>query len=179
MLQIWFGFTAPQFPGSQLIAPVLGTIIFLIGGLLFLDMARQELALRQPEMMTLISLAVTTSFLYSFGIFFFPPVDEMGMAAGGTMDFFWELATLITIMLFGHWIELRSVGQAQGTLRELAKLLPDQAERILSSGETEIVTVSALKAGDKVLIRPGASIPADGLVVEGDGSVPRWKLPKT
>jgi Cu2+-exporting ATPase len=171
MIQTWFGYTAPQFPGSQFIAPVLGTAIFLIGGLLFLDMARQELALRQPGMMTLISLAITTAFLYSLGIFFFPTTDAMGMSSGETMDFFWELATLITIMLLGHWIELRSVSQAQGALRELAKLLPDQAERILPSGETEVVAASALNAGDKVLIRPGASIPADGLVVEGDSRV--------
>jgi P-type Cu2+ transporter len=171
MTQTWFSYTAPQFPGSQFIAPILGTIIFLIGGLLFLDMARQELAIRQPGMMTLISLAITTAFLYSLGIFFFPPVDAMGMSAGETMDFFWELATLITIMLLGHWIELRSVGQAQGALRELAKLLPDQAERLLPAGETEVVAVSALHTGDKILIRPGASIPADGLVVDGDSSV--------
>ncbi|MFN8373317.1 MAG: copper-translocating P-type ATPase [Anaerolineae bacterium] len=168
MIQLWFGFTAPQFPGSQFIPPLFGTLIFLIGGLLFLDMARQELTLRQPGMMTLISLAVTTAFLYSLGIFFFPPTD---MSMGAPMDFFWELATLITIMLLGHWIELRSVGQAQGALRELAKLLPDQAERLLPSGETETVMVSMLRAGDKVLVRPGASIPADGSVVDGESSV--------
>mgnify|MGYP000424451623 CR=1 FL=1 len=171
MIQLWFNYTAPQFPGSQFIPPLFGTIIFLVGGLPFLDMARQELALRQPGMMTLVSLAITTSYLYSVGLFLFPPTDAMGMTAGTTMDFFWELATLITIMLLGHWIELRSVGQAQGALRELAKLLPDQAERILPSGETEIVPVSALNTGDKLLIRPGANIPADGIVVEGDSSV--------
>jgi Cu2+-exporting ATPase len=118
-------------------------------------------------MMTLISLAITTAYLYSVGVFFFPPQDAMGMP----MDFFWELATLITVMLLGHWIELRSVGQAQGALRELAKLLPDTAERLLPSGETETVEVSQLRAGDRVLIRPGASIPADGLVAEGESSV--------
>src|SRR5215207_9913581 len=120
MLQSWFGFTMPAFPGSQFIAPVLGTMIFVYGGLPFLSMARQELALRQPGMMTLISVAITTAYLYSLGIFLFPPRDVMGMQTGGMMDFFWELATLITIMLLGHWIELRSVGQAQGALRELA-----------------------------------------------------------
>jgi len=98
-------------------------------------------------MMTLISLAITTAYLYSVGVFFFPPQDAMGMP----MDFFWELATLITVMLLGHWIELRSVGQAQGALRELAKLLPDTAERLLPSGETETVEVSQLRAGDRVL----------------------------
>lgn len=171
MIQNWFGFAMPVFPGSEFIAPLVGTIIFFYGGLPFLGMARQELVLKQPGMMTLISLAITTAYLYSLGIFFFPPVDEMGMQSGVMMDFFWELATLITVMLLGHWIELRSVGQAQGALRELAKLLPDTAERILASGETETIEASQLRTGDRVLIRPGASIPADGVVVEGESSV--------
>jgi Cu2+-exporting ATPase len=122
-------------------------------------------------MMTLISLAITTAYLYSMGIFLFPSIDAMGMQTGGMTDFFWELATLITIMLLGHWIELRSVGQAQGALKELAKLLPDQAERILPDGQTETVKVSELAAGDRVLIRPGTSIPADGIVAEGSSNV--------
>ncbi|MCX9077597.1 MAG: HAD-IC family P-type ATPase, partial [Candidatus Methanoperedens sp.] len=167
MVQQWLGFTMPEFPASQWIVPILGSVIFFYGGLPFLSMGRQELALRQPGMMTLISLAITTAYLYSVGVFFFPPQDAMGMP----MDFFWELATLITVMLLGHWIELRSVGQAQGALRELAKLLPDTAERLLPSGETETVEVSRLQAGDRVLIRPGTSIPADGLVAEGESSV--------
>lgn len=175
MIQNWFGFSMPTFPGSEFIPPVLGTLIFFYGGLPFLDMARQELALRQPGMMTLISLAITTAYLYSLGIFFFPPIDAMGMSManqpGVMTDFFWELATLISVMLLGHWIELRSVGQAQGALRELAKLLPDTAERILASGQTETVEVSQLHVEDRVLIRPGASIPADGTVIEGDSSV--------
>ncbi len=172
MIQNWLHFTMPIFPGSAFIAPIVGTIIFFYGGLPFLGMARQEIALRQPGMMTLISLAITTAYLYSLGLFFFPPADAMGMAASGTMmDFFWELATLITVMLLGHWIELRSVGQAQGALKELAKLLPDTAERILPSGETETVAASELQAGDRVLVRPGASVPADGKVAEGESSV--------
>ncbi len=171
MIQNWFSFSMPTFPGSEFIAPVLGSIIFFYGGLPFLGMARQELALRQPGMMTLISLAITTAYLYSLGLFFFPPTDEMGMQPGVMMDFFWELATLITVMLLGHWIELRSVGQAQGALRELAKLLPDTAERLLPSGETETIEASQLRAGDRVLIRPGASVPSDGLVAEGESSI--------
>jgi len=172
MIQNWFHFTMPIFPGSTFIAPVIGSIIFFYGGLPFLGMARQEIALRQPGMMTLISLAITTAYLYSLGLFFFPPAGAMGMVASGTMmDFFWELATLITVMLLGHWIELRSVGQAQGALKELAKLLPDTTERILTSGETETVAVSELQAGDRVLVRPGASIPADGRVTEGESRV--------
>ena len=170
MVQQWLGFTMPQFPGSQWIAPVLGSIIFFYGGLPFLSMARQELVQRQPGMMTLISVAITTAYLYSLGVFLFPPTDAMGMPMAA-MDFFWELATLITVMLLGHWIELRSVSQAQGALRELAKLLPDTAERILPSGEMETVTVNQLRAGDRVLIRPGASIPADGVVAEGESAV--------
>jgi Cu2+-exporting ATPase len=167
MIQTRFGFMPPQFPGSQQVASILGTIIFIVGGFPFLDMARQELALRQPAMMTLISLAITTAYLYSIGIFLFPvATGSMGMT-----DFFWELATLITIMLLGHWIELRSVGQAQGALHELAKLLPDQAERILPDGQTETIAVNQLQTEDRVLIRPGASIPADGVVTEGDSSV--------
>ncbi len=174
MVQAWLSFNMPEFTGSHLIAPVLGTFIFFYGGLPFLSMARQELALRQPGMMTLISLAITAAYLYSVAIFLFPPQPAMempGMTSLPTMDFFWELATLITVMLLGHWIELRSVGQAQGALRELAKLLPDTAERLLESGETEVVNVSALRAGDRVLIRPGASIPVDGAVASGESSV--------
>lgn len=170
MVQQWFNFTMPAFPGSQFIAPVLGTFIFIYGGLPFLSMGRQEIAQRQPGMMTLISIAITTAYVYSLGTFFFPVRDEMGMT-GQTMDFFWELASLITIMLLGHWIELRSVGQAQGALRELAKLLPDTADRILPSGATETVEVSQLRVGDRVLVRPGASVPVDGTVLEGESSV--------
>lgn len=169
MVQTWLGFTMPQFPGSNLIAPVLGTFIFFYGGLPFLGMARQELAQRQPGMMTLISLAITAAYLYSLSIFLFPPQPEM--SSPPMMDFFWELATLIAVMLLGHWIELRSVGQAQGALHELAKLLPDTAERLLPSGQTEMVNVGQLRIGDRVLIRPGASIPADGVVAEGESSI--------
>ncbi|MDL5054988.1 HAD-IC family P-type ATPase [Oscillatoria laete-virens NRMC-F 0139] len=176
MVQAWLGFTMPEFPGSSLIAPVLGTFIFFYGGLPFLSMARQELAQRQPGMMTLISVAITAAYLYSVVIFFFPPqpIDTMSNMTAETMppmDFFWELATLIAVMLLGHWIELRNVGQAQGALRELAKLLPDTAERLLPSGATETVNVSQLQIGDRLLIRPGASIPADGTVAEGESSV--------
>ncbi len=170
MIQNWLSFSMPTFPGSTFIAPVLGSVIFFYGGLPFLSMARQELVLRQPGMMTLISLAITTAYLYSLGLFFFPPTVAM-MQPGVMMDFFWELATLITVMLLGHWIELRSVGQAQGALRELAKLLPDTAERLLPSGETETVPANQLRAGDRVLIRPGASVPSDGLVVDGESNI--------
>jgi P-type Cu2+ transporter len=171
MIQQWFGFSMPEFPGSDYLAPVLGSFIFFYGGLPFLGMARHELMSRQPGMMTLISIAIITAYVYSMAVFFFPALDEMGMAVGESMDFFWELATLITVMLLGHWIELRSVSQAQGALKELAKLLPDTAERISDNGETEKVAVSDLQAGDRVLVRPGGSIPADGVVAEGESQV--------
>ena len=168
MIQQWFGYQI-TFPGSEWVAPILGTVIFFYGGMPFLSMARQELRIRQPGMMTLVSVAITTAWVYSMAIVLFPP-SSMAME-GAPPDYFWELATLITIMLLGHWIELRSVGQAQGALRELARLLPDTAERLLPSGETESVPVSQLAIGDRVLIRPGASVPADGVILSGDSSL--------
>ncbi len=161
MIQTWFGFSMPEFSGSQLIGPFFAIIIFLYGGVPFLQMAGPEIRNRRPGMMVLISLAITVAFLYSlFAVF----VDPMG-------GFFWEMATLIDIMLLGHWLEMRSVRQASGALNELAKLLPDMAERILPDGEIEQVRVAALREGDLVLVRPGASIPADGDVIEGHSSV--------
>jgi len=160
MLQDWFGFSMPEFPGDRWIGPLFAIAIFLYGGLPFLQMAVPELKNQRPAMMTLISLAITTAFIYSvFAVFFAP---ESG--------FFWEMATLIDIMLLGHWIEMRSVRQASGALNELAKLMPDTAERIANGG-TEMVPVSHLRLGDLVLVRPGASIPADGLVEEGHSDV--------
>jgi P-type Cu2+ transporter len=161
-IQEWLGFMPPMFPGSEWVPLLFSTIIFIFGGLVFLGMARYELAARQPGMMTLISLAITTSYLYSTVVALFQP-EEMG--------FFWELVTLIDVMLLGHWIEMRSVGQAQGALQELAKLLPDQAERVGINGEIETVPVNALYINDVVLIRPGTSIPADGEVLEGSAQV--------
>ncbi len=161
MLQMWLGFTVPTFPGSEWIGPLFSIIIFVYGGLPFLQMAGPELQQRQPGMMTLISLAITVAFVYSLIALFLP----------GTEGFFWELVTLIDIMLLGHWIEMRSVRQASRSLDELAKLMPDEAERILPGGGTEIVPVSQLREGERLLVRPGASIPADGVVVEGASDV--------
>jgi P-type Cu2+ transporter len=161
MIQEWLGFTMPHFPGSQWIAPVLSTVIFAYGGLPFLQMAVPELRNRQPGMMTLISLAITVAFVYSVATLFVP-IGE---------DFFWEVATLITIMLLGHWLEMRSVRQASGALDELAKLMPDTAERIGRDGQVETVPASQLRNDDLVLIRPGAGIPADGEVSEGRSDV--------
>ena len=155
------GFTLPAFPGSQWIAPAFSLAIFIYGGLPFLRLAGPEIKNRQPGMMTLISLAISIAFLYSFATLFIP----------GQMDFFWELATLIDIMLLGHWIEMRSIRQASGALNALAKLMPDTAERIGENDAIEFVPVQDLQKGDLVLVRPGANIPADGVIVEGESAV--------
>ncbi len=160
-LQNWLSYTAPTFPGSAWITPVLAVLIFIYGGLPFLQMATWELRVRQPGMMTLISLAITVAFVYSVATLFV----DLGES------FFWELVTLIDVMLLGHWLEMRSVRQASGALDELAKLMPDEAERIGEDGRTETISVSQLQSGDRVLVRPGASIPADGEIFEGRSDV--------
>jgi Cu2+-exporting ATPase len=157
MVQEWLGFAMPEFPGSSWIPFLLGSVIFFYGGIVFLKGAWGELKARLPGMMTLISLAILSSYVYSVATTFF---------ISGT-EFFWELATLIVVMLFGHWMEMKSVSAAQGALKELAKLLPDTAE--LESGNK--VSVSQLKIGDVVLVRPGSKVPADGEVIEGNSSV--------
>jgi P-type Cu2+ transporter len=161
MIQMWFGFSMPAFAGDRWIEPLFSLIVFLYGGLPFLDMARPEISNRKPGMMTLISLAIIVAFAYSVFAFF--------SNTGAT--FFWELVTLIDVMLLGHWLEMRSVRQASGALNELAKLLPDSAERIHSDGTIVSVAASELREGDLVLIRPGASVPADGEIVEGQSEL--------
>jgi Cu2+-exporting ATPase len=161
MLQQWLGFAMPAFPGSDWIGPLFAVAIFIYGGLPFLRMAVPEIRDRRPGMMTLISLAISVAFIYSLAALLLP----------GQEGFFWELVTLIDIMLLGHWIEMRSVRQASGALNELAKLMPDTAERIHPDGSTEEVPVSRLREGDLVLVRPGASIPADGEVQEGESDI--------
>jgi P-type Cu2+ transporter len=154
------GFTPPPVPGARWIAPVFGTAVFLYGGLVFLQGARHELADRTPGMMTLISLAISVAFLFSVAV-------TLGFRA---MPLWWELASLVTIMLLGHWMEMRSITQAQGALKELAKLLPDTATRL--EGQTTVeVPISELRAGTHVLVRPGARVPADGVVREGHSSL--------
>ncbi|MES2971009.1 MAG: heavy metal translocating P-type ATPase [Patescibacteria group bacterium] len=160
-IQDLLNFSMPDFTGSELLPPILGLIIFYYGGLVFLKSAKAELAVRQPGMMTLISMAITVAFGYSLTV-------SLKLIEG--MDFWWELATLVTIMLLGHWLEMASVMSAQGSLKELAKLLPDEAELIVKDA-TRKVTVSELKVGDMVLVRPGANIPVDGLVVKGESDV--------
>ena len=161
MIQMWLGFTPPALPFSEWIPFIFSMVIFGYGGVPFLQMAVPELRERKPGMMTLISLAISVAFSYSVAAQF------INLGEG----FFWELVTLIDIMLLGHWLEMRSVRQASGALNELAKLMPDTAERIHHDDSTEIVAVSALKHGDVVLVRPGASIPADGEVIDGHSNV--------
>lgn len=159
--QALIGFSVPTFPGNEWISPLFAVIVFGYGGVPFLEMAVPELRDRSPGMMTLISLAIGVAFIYSLGTIVVLP----------GMDFFWELATLIDIMLLGHWIEMRSVRRASSALDELAKLMPDTAERLTENGNTEEVPVSKLEENDLVLVRPGASIPVDGVVEEGDSNV--------
>ncbi|MCA9943597.1 MAG: copper-translocating P-type ATPase [Anaerolineales bacterium] len=156
-VQAWLNFTAPVFPGSRLLVPILSIAIFVYGGLPFLRMSGDELRGRQPGMMTLISLAISVAFLYSVATLYF----DLGES------FFWELVTLIDVMLLGHWLEMRSVRQASGALNALAKLMPDEAELITETGDTKTVPLTAIKLGDRVLVRPGATVPADGEVVDG------------
>ena len=160
-IEEWFGYSLPPFPGEKYAAAILGTIIFLYGGLVFIRGAQGELADRKPGMMTLISLAIVVAFATSWA-------GTLGLFE---VEIWWELATLITIMLLGHWLEMRSIEQAQGALSALAALLPDTAERVTGAGGTEEVPIAELRVGDIVLVRPGARVPADGVVVEGTADV--------
>jgi Cu2+-exporting ATPase len=159
-IQEWFGYTAPSFPGSDWVSPVLGTVIFFYGGSPFLKGAIREMRERQPGMMLLIGMAISVAFAASLA-------TTLGWF---DLEFWWELAALITIMLLGHWMEMRAIGQAQGALAALAALLPDEAERIVNGG-TQTVPVNALEVGDLVLVRPGGRVPADGVIAEGEVEV--------
>lgn len=160
MIQHWLGFMPPSFTGSQYVPFVFSTIIFFYGGIVFIKSAVGELKAKLPGMMTLISLAIITAYVYSLATQFFISGD----------GFFWELATLVTIMLLGHWLEMASVHKAEGALDAIAKLLPDQAEKLVN-GKPQQVLVSELKVGDLILVRPGTSIPVDGVIVDGSSSV--------
>ena len=160
MIQHWLGFTPPSFPGSEYVPFVLSTVIFFYGGLVFIKGAWSELKAKLPGMMTLISLAIITAYTYSVATQFW--IDGEG--------FFWELATLVTIMLLGHWLEMASVAKAESALDALSQLLPDKAEKLVNSKPKEVL-VSELKVNDLVLIRPGSSVPIDGVITEGNSSV--------
>jgi len=161
LIQRFLGFTPPIFPGSAWIPFIFSLVIFAYGGVPFLQMAVPEIRNRKPGMMTLISLAISVALVYSL----LAQLTNLGEG------FFWELVTLIDIMLLGHWLEMRSVRQASGALNELAKLMPDEAERIKDDGSTETISAASLRTGDLLLVRPGASVPADGEVTEGESSL--------
>lgn len=153
------GWQTPDFAGSRFLPLILGSAVFFYGGWIFLAGAWRELKAHLPGMMTLIALAIMVAYLYSVW---------QTLAGGETL--FWELTTLITIMLLGHWVEMRAVQGAQGALRELSRLLPDRAE-VIRSGETVTVQLSELREGDLVLIKPGAKVPADGEILEGESEL--------
>jgi len=156
MVMEWFGYSL-NFPGRGAVGPVLGTVVFCYGGWPFLTGAVGEIRGRAPGMMLLISMAITVAYAASLA-------TSVGLFE---LDFWWELAALVTIMLLGHWQEMKAIGQARGALTALAALLPDEAALIRDDGTTEDVPVSALQVGDRVLVRSGGRVPADGRIVEG------------
>ncbi len=158
MVEGWLGY---DLPGTAWIPPLIGTVIFIYGGRPFLTMAGDELRQRKPGMMMLISLAISVAFLAS-------AASTLGF---GELDFWWELAGLIVIMLLGHWQEMKAVGQASGALQALAELLPDDAERLTDGDDTEHVRISELAQSDVVVVRPGGRVPADGTIVRGEASI--------
>ena len=156
---LFLGKSLPDFPGLKYLILFLGSIVFFYGGWVFLSGSFRELRARLPGMMTLIALAITSAYLWSVYATFFE-----------AEPLFWELATLVTIMLFGHWLEMKAVRKAKGALKELAKLLPDEVE-VIRNEKTEIISISELKIGDMVLIKPGAKVPADGKIVQGQSEL--------
>jgi P-type Cu2+ transporter len=158
MIQHWLGLAgAISFPGDGLLLFALSTVVYLYGGWPFLTGFVSELRKKQPGMMTLIALAVSAAYFFSAAVTFGFPGES----------FYWELVTLIGVMLLGHWIEMRSVMGASRALEELVRLLPDVATRIDADGSTHDVPIAALAPGDRVLVRPGAKVPVDGAIVEG------------
>jgi P-type Cu2+ transporter len=176
-LQDWFGFEAISFTGSELVTPILATILYFYGGGPFLKGSLRELQERTPGMMTLIAIAITVAYGYSVAVTLGFPGDP----------FYWELATLIDIMLLGHWMEMRSVRSASSALHELSTLVPDTAHLLRPDGSTIEVEVASLEVGDRVVVRPGEQVPIDSVVIEGRTSVneafmtgeskPVWKDP--
>ena len=160
MLQRYLPFTPPHFQGAQWIPSIFGTAVFVYGGTPFIKGGIRELRDRLPGMMTLIALAISVAFVFSVAV-------TLGFPG---MPLWEELATLVTIMLLGHWIEMRSISQAQGALKELAKLLPNVAARVIED-RVEEVPIDQLRERDIVLVRPGARVPADGVVRDGASTV--------
>ena len=162
MFAMIIGYTVPDFPGARWVSPVLGTVMYLWGGRPFLTGAISEIRSRAPGMMLLIGLAITVAFIASWGA-------SLGVLPHD-LDFWWELALLIVIMLLGHWIEMRSLAQTTSALDSLAALLPDEAERVVGDS-VETVSPSELWVGDIVIVRPGGSVPADGQIVDGAAEI--------
>jgi Cu2+-exporting ATPase len=158
MFAMILGYTVPDVPGARWVSPALGTVMYFWGGRPFLTGAISEIRSRAPGMMLLIGLAITVAFVSSWGA-------SLGVLQH-QLDFWWELALLIVIMLLGHWIEMRSLAQTTSALDSLAALLPDEAERV-NGDTTETVPPSELRVGDIVIVRPGGSVPADGQIVDG------------
>ncbi|MGZ5364605.1 MAG: heavy metal translocating P-type ATPase [Mycobacterium sp.] len=165
MFAMILGYTLPAFGGAQWVSPVLGTVMYAWGGRPFLTGAVSEIRSRAPGMMLLIGLAITVAFVSSWGA-------SLGLLHH-QLDFWWELALLIVIMLLGHWIEMRSLAQTTSALDSLAALLPDEAERLVGDSENSVETVapSELRVGDVVVVRPGGSVPADGEIVDGAADI--------
>lgn len=153
----WFGY---QLSGVAWIGPLLGTFVFIVGGQPFIVGAGAELRSRSPGMMSLIAMAISVAWAASL-------VSSLGLV---DLEFWWELVALVTIMLLGHWLESKAVGQAQGALAALAALIPDTAE-VVDEAETRVINIADVKVDDRVLVRPGGRVPADGVIESGSAAV--------
>lgn len=156
------------FPGSEWIVLILSTILFFYGGKPFLSGGKDEIAAKKPGMMTLVALGISVAYIYSLYAFY---MNNFSSATGHTMDFFWELATLILIMLLGHWIEMNAVGNAGDALKKMAELLPNSAIKVMDNGQREEVKISDIMTDDIVEVKAGESIPTDGIIVQGQTSI--------
>lgn len=156
------------FPGSEWVVLILSTILFFYGGKPFLSGGKDEIATKKPGMMTLVALGISVAYIYSLYAFY---MNHFSSATGHTMDFFWELATLILIMLLGHWIEMNAVGNAGDALKKMAELLPNSAIKVMDNGQREEVKISDIMTDDIVEVKAGESIPTDGIIVQGQTSI--------
>lgn len=156
------------FPGSEWGVLILSTILFFYGGKPFLSGGKDEIATKKPGMMTLVALGISVAYIYSLYAFY---MNNFSSATGHTMDFFWELATLILIMLLGHWIEMNAVGNAGDALKKMAELLPNSAIKVMDNGQREEVKISDIMTDDIVEVKAGESIPTDGIIVQGQTSI--------
>ncbi|MEP9819786.1 MULTISPECIES: heavy metal translocating P-type ATPase [Staphylococcus] len=156
------------FPGSEWVVLILSTILFFYGGKPFLSGGKDEIATKKPGMMTLVTLGISVAYIYSLYAFY---MNNFSSATGHTMDFFWELATLILIMLLGHWIEINAVGNAGDALKKMAELLPNSAIKVMDNGQREEVKISDIMTDDIVEVKAGESIPTDGIIVQGQTSI--------